>query len=271
MIPWLESLADVLFAVLGIALGFWFSRLKKPYWTFGYFLPLSLVFLYAFAIHMPATWQTPPISWLMLGRRKFAIIGFMTTMVLTTPLSRLPRKRDRGLVCILMAVIVLALSVWPFLAPAFNQNYLARLETRVDPNGICRQSNSYTCGPAAAVTALRRLGFPAEEGQIAIWSHTTSAVGTPPDILAQVLQNRYGKYGLVVELRAFKDVAELKKAGFTLAVIKYSFMVDHYVTVLEVTDSEVVVGDPLDGLGRMSHDEFRRKWRYAGIALWRAQ
>jgi predicted double-glycine peptidase len=48
-------------------------------------------------------------------------------------------------------------------------------------------------------------------------------------------------------------------------------MVDHYVTVLEVTDSEVVVGDPLDGLDRMSYDEFRRKWRFEGVVLRRAQ
>jgi Peptidase C39 family len=271
MIPWPESLADALFALSGAGLGFWFSRLKKPYWTLGYFIPLSLILLYGFAIHKPATWFVPPISWLMLGRRKFAVIGFVATMVLTTPLSRLPRKRDRAVICVLMAAIVFGMSVWPFLAPAFNQNYLARLQTKIDPNGICRQSTSYTCGPATAVTALRKLGFPAEEGQIAILSHTTAATGTPPDILAQVLQERYGKDGLIAEYHAFKDISELKNAGLTLAVIKFTFMVDHYVAVLEVTDSEVVVGDPLDGLDRMSYDEFRQKWRFEGVVLRRAQ
>jgi predicted double-glycine peptidase len=271
MIPWLESLADILFALSGAGLGYWFSRLKKPYWTLGYFIPFSLILVYGFAIHRPATWLVPPISWLMLGRRKFAIIGFMATMVLTTPLSRLPRKRDRALICVLMATIVFGMSVWPFLAPAFNRNYLARLETKIDPNGICRQSNDYTCGPAAAVTALRKLGVPAEEGQIAIWSHTTAAAGTPPDILAQVLQERYGKEGLIAEFRTFKDIAELKKAGPTLAVIKFTFMVDHYVAVIVVTDSEVVVGDPLAGLDKISYDEFRRKWRFEGVVLRRAQ
>jgi hypothetical protein len=32
---------------------------------------------------------------------------------------------------------------------------LAALTTRLDADGVCRQSNHYTCGPAAAVTALR--------------------------------------------------------------------------------------------------------------------
>jgi predicted double-glycine peptidase len=44
-------------------------------------------------------------------------------------------------------------------------------------------------------------------------------------------------------------------------------MVDHYVTVLEITDSEVIVGDPLDGLDKMSYDEFQEKWRFVGIIL----
>jgi len=43
--------------------------------------------------------------------------------------------------------------------------------------------------------------------------------------------------------------------------------VDHFVTVLEVTDSEVVVGDPLNGLDRLSYDQFRREWRFVGVVL----
>jgi predicted double-glycine peptidase len=81
------------------------------------------------------------------------------------------------------------------------------------------------------------------------------------------LNKEYGKDGLVAEFRVFKDIAELKQAGLTLAVIKYALFVDHYVTVLEVTDKEVVVGDPLEGLKRMSYDEFRKKWRFEGVVL----
>lgn len=44
-------------------------------------------------------------------------------------------------------------------------------------------------------------------------------------------------------------------------------MVDHWVTVLEVTDSEVVVGDPLGGLDRLSYQDFAKKWRFVGIVL----
>jgi ABC-type bacteriocin/lantibiotic exporter with double-glycine peptidase domain len=157
--------------------------------------------------------------------------------------------------------------LWPFLAPAFNQRYLATLTTNVDGDGICRQSNEYNCGPAAAVTALRKLGFPAEEGELAILARTSSATGTPPDMLARALQKRYGSQGLHCKYRMFKDVSELRTAGLTIAVIRLAFLVDHYVVVLEVTDQAVVIADPLSGKRSLSHQEFKRIWRSLGIAM----
>jgi len=57
----------------------------------------------------------------------------------------------------------------------------------------------------------------------------------------------------------------------TLAVIKYSFQFDHYVTVLEVTDDRVIVADPLVGKTSLSHAEFMLKWRRSGIVLKRTR
>ncbi|HEX5221540.1 MAG TPA: cysteine peptidase family C39 domain-containing protein [Verrucomicrobiae bacterium] len=163
------------------------------------------------------------------------------------------------------------MSVWPFLAPAFNYSHLAGLKTRFDADGICLQSNDYNCGPAAAVTALRKLGLPAEEGELAILAHTSSATGTPPDILARALQAHYAMEGLVSDYRVFRSVDELRDGGLTLAVIKYGFWLDHYVTVLNVTDQEVVVGDPSHGLRTFTHQEFQDKWRFEGVVLKRPE
>lgn len=267
MTPWFESLAVALLAVAGFLLGRWFSRLPKLYWLAGYFIPLLLIALYGLANQYPQLMFTPPISWMMMGRNKFAIIGFLVTIVFSTPLSRLSRKRDRQVIVFLVVVLVLSMSVCPFLAPAFNRGYLAQLKTRVDGDGICLQSNDYNCGPAAAVTALRKLGLPAEEGQIAILAHTSFLIGTDPDVLARTLQKHYGKDGLVAEFRAFKNIGELKDAGLTLVVVKFSFLVDHFLTVLEVGEGKIVVGDPLYGLKTLSTDEFRREWLYEGVVL----
>jgi predicted double-glycine peptidase len=269
--PWFESAAVALLAVGGFRLGRWFSRLPKPYWILGYFLPLALTLAYGAAMRIPSLAFVPPISWMMMGRNKFAVIGFIATMVLTTPLSRLPQKRSRIAVVVLMVVVVCLMSVWPFLAPAFNRRQLASLQTRLDSDGICLQSNDYDCGPAAAVTALRKLGLPAEEGEIAILAHTSSATGTPPDVLARALQEHYEKDGLRSDYRVFHNVDELKHGGLTLAVIKYRFWVDHYVTVLEVTDEHIVVGDPARGRCTFTHQEFLGKWRFAGVVLKRLQ
>jgi hypothetical protein len=222
---------------------------------------------FALANHIPALAFRPPISWLFTGHRRFAVFGFIVAMVLTTPLSRLPRKRDRFMVAPLALVAVLCTSVWPFLAPAFNRGYLSRLQTQVDSDGVCRQSTDYTCGPAAAVTALRRLGLPAEEGQIALWAHTSSAIGTPPDVLAQELQAHSARDGLTAECRAFRNLADLRAAGLTLAPVKFSLMLDHFVTVLQVNDQTVIVGDPLNGRVVLSREEFLKKWEYVGVVL----
>jgi predicted double-glycine peptidase len=262
-----DAIAATGFAASGALLGYWFSLLPKPYWILGYFIPLMLILIYGVAIHYPVLSFTPPISWMMMGLKKFAVVGFIAAMILMTLIPRLPRKRDRVAMVVLMIAVIFALTTWPFLAPAFNRNELAHLTTHINSDGICRQSTDYTCGPAAAVTALHKLGFPAEEGQIAILSYTSSETGTPPDILAEVLQKYYGKDGLIVEYRPFKSISQLKQAGLTLAVTKFSFMVDHYVTVLDVTDSEVIVGDPLSGLKKIPYDDFRREWRFVGIVL----
>lgn len=204
---------------------------------------------------------------MLLGMKKFAVCGFVATMVLATPLSRVPQKRNRVLISVLMAVIVFFMGVWPYVAPMVDRKQLSQLKTNIDRDGICLQTTDYTCGPASAVTALRKLELPAEEGEIAILSCTSFQEGTPIDMLADGLNRKYAASGLTVECRFFHSIDELKGAGPTLAVIKYGFMVDHWVTVLEVTDSEVVVGDPLGGLSRLSYQDFAKKWRFIGLIL----
>jgi Peptidase C39 family len=265
---WFEIIFSALSGAAGFGLGRLFSRLPKSWWLFGYFIPLALIVFYGIGIHWPSLLSsTSAVSWLLMGRKKFALLGFVAAMVLATPLSRLPHKRDRVVLILFIAAVVFVSSIWPFLAPVFNRRELTQLHTRINPDGICMQNTGYTCGPAAAVTVLRRLGFPAEEGEIALLSDTSSATGTPPDLLAEALRQKYGNGGLNVNYRFFKNIEELRQAGLVLAVVKFSFMVDHYVAVLKVDDSTVTVGDPLNGLETISRQKFREQWRFCGIVL----
>lgn len=267
MNAWGETVGVVLIAVGSAFAGRWFSHLPRPWWTLGYFIPMVFVVLTSLARWFVPLQFIPPFSWLVSGRTAFVIVGIITPMVLTTPLSRLPGKRLKLLVVLFLGVVVIQYSVLPFLHPALAYRQLAALETIIDADGVCLQGTDYTCGPAAAVTALRRLGLPANESELAILAHTSRAAGTPPDILAGILRRRYQSEGLRCEYRCFNSVTDLKQPGCTIAVIKFGFLVDHYVTVLEVNDKEIVVGDPLSGKEKYSHEAFARRWRSSGVVL----
>ncbi len=270
MRPWIETAAVVLIAAGGFGLGLLCSRLKKPYWLLGYVIPFVLVGIIGAARRVPRLELVAPFSWLMSGRTEFALLSFLTTMLLATPLSRLPRKSTRGLVLLFAASAVIYAGVLPFLSPALIRGRLSRLVTRFDVDGVCLQGTTYTCGPAASVTALRRLGLNADEGEIAILAHTSAFSGTQPDSLRHALLRRYGPDRLRCDIRFFKSIDELRDADAAIVLVKYRLMVDHYVAVLEVTDDTITLGDPLTGSRTLSHDKFRAIWRRLALVLTRA-
>src|SRR5436190_17452843 len=102
---WLESLAVASIALAAFFLGRWFSRLPKPYWLIGYFVPLGLTLLYCLAMFEPRVALAPPISWMMSGRSRFVSFNFVTTMMLSAPLARLPQKRNRVVIRLLIIVL----------------------------------------------------------------------------------------------------------------------------------------------------------------------
>jgi ABC-type bacteriocin/lantibiotic exporter with double-glycine peptidase domain len=141
------------------------------------------------------------------------------------------------------------------------------LKTTEDGHGVCVQSTPYNCGPAAAVTALRKLGFTAEEGELGLLFNTTVLNGTPDDLLVEGLRKKYGPQGLKVEWRYVKSVDELRTWPVSLAVIKYNMFVDHYVAVLGFEGDKVVVGDPLSGIEREPTEAFLETWHHVAIMM----
>ena len=265
--PWFETAGVVLIAFFGVFLGRIFSGLRKSWWVLGYFLPFSLVMMMVLTRYNNELHFVRPFSWIVAGRMKFIILSFAVTMGLTVPLSRLPRKIEKVLVCILMIGVVIWYSVLPFLVPALIKDHLSNIQTRLSANGLCFQSTDYTCGPAAAVTVLGKLGLSAEEGEIAVLSHTSPVAGTLPACLSSALQKRYSRAGLRCNYRRFDSIEQLKNAGLTLAMVRDSFLLDHCLAVLEVSDSTVTVADPMSGMMSIPHEQFRKIWRFSGIVL----
>jgi predicted double-glycine peptidase len=205
----------------------------------------------------------------MAGRTEFIAFGFAVPLLFGTLIPRLRRKRERLLLWVLVCTYVVAQSALPFLLPAFARRSLAAIETTVDGHGICLQSTGYTCGAASAVTALRQLGVEAHEGELAVLSHT-SRMGTAPDLLCAALNRRFAEQGVRAECRWFGSIADLRGKEPVMAAVRYRFLIDHFVTVLRVTDSEVIIGDPLVGREALSYNEFSNRWRRYGIMLTRS-
>lgn len=267
MNPWVETAGVVLVAMFGVFLGRVFSGLRKPYWQFGYFLSLVPIAMLVLARCNNVLYFVRPFSWVTTGRVKFIILSLAATMGLTVLLSRLPRKCEKLLVSILMVTVVTWFLVLPFLVPAFIKDHLSNIKTRLNSQGICFQSTNYTCGPAAAVTALGKLGLSADEGELAILSHTSPVAGTLPACLSSALQSRYGAAGLKCQYRHFDSIEQLRNAGVTLAMVRDTFLLDHCLAVLEVSDHTVTVADPIAGTKLISHEQFEKIWRFSGIVL----
>lgn len=268
MLPWLEALAVAVLAVLGHVLGRWFSRRPKPYWAFGYVVPLLLTVAIALTRWFPRLAFAEPFCWVMYGRAEFAILAAACTILLTTPLSRLPHRAQKTAVTVFM-IFGAGYFLLPFVLPGCVRSRLARLETRFGRDGICRQSTRYTCGPAAAVTVLRKRGLPAEESELALLAKTIPITGTQPDSLCLAIRRRYARDAIRCDYRYFESIAELRDCCPMIALIKLGFLVDHYVAVLSVADDRVTIGDPLGGIREVTFGEFKAIWRRCGIVVTR--
>ena len=267
MNPWFEIFGVILLAFSGAAAGKIFSYSRKSIRVWGYILPFVLIAIILLAKYNSSLAFVPPFSWLTAGRIKYVVLSMIITIGLTTPLAHLPYRTERIVTCILMIVLVTYCSILPFLVPVLIKTDLTKLETRFDSNGICRQSKEYTCGPAAAVTALNRLGLNAQEGEIAVLSYTSPVTGTLPQCLNEALNNRYNTEGLVSQYRNFDSVSQLKDERFTLAVIRDAFMLDHCVTVLDISETSITIADPAIGMQSIPLEQFEKIWRFSGIVL----
>jgi predicted double-glycine peptidase len=264
---WFETAGVILAVIAGVAGGRAFSRLKNPHWVYGYLLSLALIGLLLFSAHVNTRTFAPVFAWVSGGRVRFILIGLAATMGSMTLLGRLKRPFEKAVVFAMMIGVVIWGSVLPFFMPVLLRENLASLQTKMDADNVCVQSTNYTCGPAAAVTALRRLGLTAQEGEIAILSHSSPIAGTLPWCLYKAIQNRYASEGLDCQFRRFDSVSQLREADVTLVVVKDAFLLDHCVAVIEVGDETVTIADPVRGQTKMSYKDFEDVWRFYGIAL----
>jgi predicted double-glycine peptidase len=264
---WFETAAVLLTVVFAAYLGRWFSRLKTPHWGWGYVISLSLIAFLLISAHLRIRLSLPILAWATVGRARFVIVGIAVAMGSLTLVGRLTKPIERVIVLVMTLSIILWASIMPFLVPTLIKNELTNIKTRLDSDNICVQSTDYTCGPAAAVTALRLFGLPAQEGELAILSHTSPVTGTLPWDLYKAIQNRYPSANIDCRLRQFDSVNQLRDADATLVVVNDSLLLDHCVVVLDVGDKFITIADPAVGRYKLTRKTFENIWRFYGITL----
>ena len=263
---WLPTIWAVAVSFAGGLVAVWFGKRSAAWRIAAYSVGFVIMVIFALERFTIGLELVPPFSWVAAGASREFLLALVGPLLLLTPAVALPKRRDRIMVGIFAGLFSLRMIILPSLFAVLARPALATLATKIDRDGVCIQQTAYTCGAASAVTALRKLGFAAEEGPLAIWSFT-SHFGTTPDELASALQSHYADQGLIIQYHRFKSVGELREFPFTLAVVKYGPLTDHFVTVLSVTDTTVVVGDPLSGRVETTYDEFAKQWRFYGIVM----
>ncbi len=267
MLLWLETLGVFVIAAAGILLGSLASRRGAVPRTAAMLITFLLVALTLLGRMDALAHHWPPLYALAAGRGRFVLLVFAITLGLTTPLEQLTRPGVRMAACIVMALFIAALTIVPFVAPAAVQRQLAAMPAQWDADGVCRQGQPFTCGAAAAATALRQLGFDADHGALAVDARTSPLIGVSPWTLYQAIRMRYQPQGLECSFGFFDCPAQIPHGAFLLAVMRDSLWGDHCVAVLQITPTEVLLADPAVGLCRISHAQFVSQWRHCGIVL----
>lgn len=257
----------MIFAAAGIIFSLYISRKRFSLRLIAYVLPMSFlgIMLLAKSGLIPNGFNI--FYDIFAGRSRFILLTFVITMGIMIPAPYLKYRIEKVITFFIMICFVIYFCIMPFLYPAILQSEISSLNGWIDENGVCHQSTDYTCGPAAAVTALGSLGLPAQEGRIAVLSRSCPLTGTLPKALCNAISELYSNE-VICRWEHTISVEKIREEGtILLAVMKDSFMNDHCVAVLEVDDRYVTIADPSLGLQKITCQMFTDNWRRCGITL----
>lgn len=266
---WMETIGMLLIAVCGLVVGRWASKHSPTARITAMIVSFGIVGLILLA-RQYVLWELfPPLRPIAAGRLRFILLVLAVTVGLTAPLSQLRSVVSRFVTCIVMSILLAVLISLPFMGPALAQEDFSVISNRYDTDGVCRQSRSFTCGPAAAVTALRQFGLEASEGRLAIAARTSPLIGTSPWNLYRAVKSHYKDTGLECSFRYLDSLDAVPDNSIALVVIKDAVLIDHCVTVLDYNEQTVTLADPVEGRVLLPRSQFAQQRRKCGIILQR--
>ncbi len=141
------------------------------------------------------------------------------------------------------------------------------LTGRPDYGGLCMQTQSWTCGPAAAATILAELGIESDEREMAMLCDALPLTGTDAVSMCFGLRRKLEGTGYRVQLRHSNWDDLLSEPLPALAQMNVDFLLDHWVVLLEIRGNGVLAGDPTRGRIVLSKDDFVADWRNVLITV----
>jgi predicted double-glycine peptidase len=253
MSPWQETVLAVAISLACFCCAIFYKRLSTAWMVCG-------------VAGVAAAW----IFTDFLSRQENGYLLAAAVPMFTAPLFRFPLS---AIVRIGLGTAALVVTTWAgwleFLSPALCRAELSRVKTWMTADGVCLQQTPYTCGPASAVTILRRLGVNAEEGEIALLSRSSRHAGTDPDELTTAIRQRFVQDGIHADAKNLRTFEELCQSVPALTVVRWGPTLDHWVAVLEITDRTVQFADPTRGICEESRANFAQYWEHQTVRIWR--
>jgi len=159
---------------------------------------------------------------------------------------------------ILAAILCLGLAA-PYLKPVLSPLPDSRFADRWK-DGVCLQSTPSSCGAASAATVFKMLGMDLGERQIARECYTYSG-GTENWYIARTFRRRGYSVnyrignGLPADLHT-PAIAGVRVGGF-----------GHFIAILDRSNGEYSVGDPLVGSQKVPEDCIAEKFDFTGFFM----
>jgi predicted double-glycine peptidase len=263
---WIELILIAGLAFLGLLIGVQMSRLGKHVGLATCLGSVACVFLLAGLCRMPGYSESPILFAIAAGRAKLALLGFIVPLGLAAAKPYLLFRWEQWIVLGLIAISIFCFSVFPFLGSAVAAGQFQGIPPHGENNGFFRQSTSFTCGPAAAATALHRLGVTASESQLAILGRSCPVIGTTDyELLRSIETAAAGQVKCQYYLSKAK--LTLDDDQVFLAILTQKSIINHCVAVLSVTDDTVVFADPAEGILSQPKEQFLSTWSGKGILI----
>jgi hypothetical protein len=264
---WIEFIAVGLTALAGLLSGAVVSRLGKRPALIACLCVIIVILTLGGGWFVPISMYNPVVFALFAGRIKLILLAFLVPMGLASAMPYLPYKIERRGVLVMTAVSIYVFAVFPFLGAAMAGDVLAGVPASFDSNGVCRQSTSFTCGPAAAATALHRLGVDVSEGQMAVLSRSCPYIGTSDYNLIHAVNQAVSDKPIECTYGCWEELPKLSGRQVMLVILQQGVWMNHCVAILNTTDRAVVFADPAEGIITLSQKHFQKLWTGRGILL----